>query len=81
MRRYLEEENPDYIAIINNKIYRNPGGNLGGKTRKRGRRNSGSSDSGADTIRIRPNPPPLYGAGSEQKWRTFVNTLDNYWDA
>ncbi len=50
MRRYLKGEDPDFVAIINSKIYRNPGGNLGGKTRKRGRRNSGSSDSGADVI-------------------------------
>ncbi len=32
-------------------------------------------------MRIRPNSPPLYDAGSEQEWRTFVNILDNYWDA
>ncbi len=50
MRRYFEGENPDYITIINGKIYGNPGGNLGGKIRKRGRRSSGSSDSGADVM-------------------------------
>ena len=50
MRRYLKREDPDYITIINNKIYRNPEGNLDNKIRKRGRRNSGSSDSGADII-------------------------------
>src|SRR6266536_3125915 len=60
MRRYLEGEDPDFVAIINGKIYRNPRGNLGGKTRKRGRRNSGFSDSGADIIRIRFNSPSLY---------------------
>ena len=65
MRRYFEGEDPDFVAIINSKIYGNPGGNLGGKTRKRGRRNSGFSDSGTNTIRIRPNPPPLYSTGSE----------------
>ena len=74
MRRYLEGEDPDYVAIIDGKIYRNPGG----KIRKRRRRSSGSSDSGVDTIRIRFNPPSLYSAGSEQEWRIFVNTLDNY---
>ncbi len=78
MRRYLKKEDPDFIAIINNKTYRNPGGNLDSKTRKRGRKNSESSDSGANTIRIRFNPPPLYNTSSEQEWRTFVNILDNY---
>ncbi len=34
IRIYLEGEDPDYIAIINNKTYGNPGG----KTRKRRRR-------------------------------------------
>ena len=81
MRRYLKEEDSDYIAIINNKIYRNPGGNLDDKIRKRERRNSESNDSGADIIRIRFNPPPLYNTGSEQEWRIFVNALDNYQDA
>ena len=76
MRRYLEGEEPDDVVIINNKIY----GNSGGKIRKRRRRSSGSSDSGVDTIRIRFNPPSLYGVGSKQKWRIFVNALDNYWD-
>jgi len=65
MRKYLKGEDPDFVAIINSKIYGNPGGNLGGKIRKRGRRNSESSDSGADVIRIRPNPSPLYNTGSE----------------
>ncbi len=74
MRRYFEREDPDYMTIINSKIYRNPGG----KIRKRRRKSSGSSDSGADTIRIRFNPPPFYGAGSKQEWRIFVNALDNY---
>ncbi len=64
MRRYLKREDPDYIVIINGKIYRN----LGGKIRKRRCRSSGSSDSSADIIRIRFNPPSLYGAGSEQEW-------------
>ena len=77
MRRYLKGENPDYITIINNKIYRNPRG----KIRKRRYRSSESSDSGIDIIRIRFNPPPFYNTSSEQKWRTFVNILDNYWDA
>ena len=77
MRRYLKGEDSDYITIINSKTYRN----LGGKIRKRRYRSFGFSDSGADIIRIKPNPPPLYSAGSEQEWRTFVNTLDNYWDA
>ncbi len=80
MRRYLKK-NPDFIAIINGKIYGNPRGNLGGKIRKRGRRNSGSSNSGANTMRIRFNPPPLYSADSEQEWRIFVNIFDNYQDA
>ena len=74
MRKYLKEKDPDYVAIINNKTYKNPGG----KIRKRRCRNSGSSDSSTNIIRIRPNPPPLYNTDSEQKWRTFVNTLDNY---
>ncbi len=65
------------MAIINNKIYGNPGG----KIRKRRRRSSGFNDSDADIIRIRSNSPPLYSAGSEQEWRIFVNTFDNYWDA
>src|SRR6266536_924911 len=81
MRRYLKEENPDFVTIINNKIYGNPGDNLDNKIRKRRRRNSGSSDSGADVIRIKPNPPPLYSASNKQEERTFVNTLNNYWDA
>ncbi len=50
MRRYLKGKDPDFVAIINDKIYGNPGGNLGGKIRKRRRRNSGSSDSGADIM-------------------------------
>ena len=77
MRRYLEGEDPDYITIINNKTYRNPGG----KIRKKRRRSSGFNYSGINTIRIRPNPPPLYNIDSEQKQRIFVNTLDNYQDA
>ncbi len=74
IRRYLKGEDLDYIVIINSKIYGNPGG----KIRKRRRRSFEFSDSGADVIQIRFNPPPLYSAGSEQEWRTFVNTLDNY---
>ncbi len=46
MRRYLKGENPDYITIINSKIYKNPGG----KIRKRKRRSSGFSDSNTDII-------------------------------
>ncbi len=76
MRRYLEGEDPDYVAIIDGKIYRNPEG----KIRKRRCRSFGSSDSGADVIRIRPNFLFLYGAGNEQEWRIFVNALNNYWD-
>ncbi len=76
MRKYLEGENLDYIAIIHNKIYRN----LGGKIRKRRRKSFGSSDSGVDIIRIKFNSLSLYSAGSEQEQRTFVNILDNYWD-
>ncbi len=64
------------MTIINNKIYRNPGG----KIRKRRCKSFKSSDLGADIIRIRPNPPPLYNINSEQEWRTFVNILDNYQD-
>ncbi len=77
MRRYLKGEDPDYVAIINNKIY----GNSGDKIKKRRRRSSGFSDSGADIMRIRSNPLSLYGADSKQEWRIFVNTFDNYWDA
>ncbi len=77
IRRYLEGEDPDYVIIIDGKIYGNPGG----KIRKRRRRSSGSSDSGVNIIRIRFNFLLLYNTGSEQKWRIFVNTLDNYWDA
>ncbi len=77
IRIYLEGEDPDYVAIINSKIYGNPGG----KIRKRRCRSSGSSDSDTNTIRIRSNPPPLYDINSEQEWRIFVNTFDNYWDA
>ena len=80
MRKYLEEKNPDFITIINSKIYRNSGGNLGGKIRKRRRRSSGFSDSGADIIRIRFNFLSFYNTSSEQEWRIFVNALDNYWD-
>src|SRR6266498_4772698 len=76
MRRYLEGEDPDYVVIIDGKIYRNPGG----KIRKRRCRSFGFSDSGADVMRIRFNSLSLYGVGSEQEWRIFVNTLDNYWD-
>ena len=76
MRRYLEEKDSDYVIIINNKTYGNPGG----KIRKRKHKSSESSDSGANIMRIRPNPPSLYSTDSEQKWRTFVNTLDNYQD-
>ena len=61
MRRYLKEEDPDYVVIINSKTYKN----LEGKIRKRRCRSSESNDSGADVIRIKPNPLSLYGAGSE----------------
>ncbi len=50
IRRYFEGEDPDFVAIIDGKIYRNPGGNLGDKTKKKGRRNSESSDSGANIM-------------------------------
>ncbi len=63
MRRYLEGEDPDYVVIIDGKIY----GNLGGKTKKRRCRSSGSSDSGTDIIRIKSNPLSLYNADSEQE--------------
>ena len=46
IRKYLEEEDPDYVVIINSKIYEN----LEGKIRKKRRRSSGSSDSGMDII-------------------------------
>ena len=46
MRKYFEKKDPDYIAIINDKTYRNPED----KTRKKRRKSSGSSDSGTDTI-------------------------------
>jgi len=46
MGRYLKEEDPDYVVIIDGKIYRN----LGGKIRKRRCRSSGFSDSGADIM-------------------------------
>ncbi len=78
MRKYLKGEDPDFVAIINSKIYGNPGGNLDGKIRKRGRKNSGFSDSDTNIIRIRPNSLLFYSAGSEQEWRIFVNILDNY---
>ena len=74
MRRYLKGEDPDYVTIINGKIYGNPGG----KIRKKRCKSSESSDSDANVIRIRSNPLSFYGAGSEQEWRIFVNTLDNY---
>ncbi len=64
MRRYLEGEDPDYMTIIDSKTYGNPEN----KTRKRRRKNSGSSDSNTDIIRIRFNPPPLYNTGSKQEW-------------
>ncbi len=76
MRRYLKKKNPDYVAIINGKIY----GNLKGKIRKRRCRSSGSNNSNANVMRIRFNPPPFYNAGSEEEQRIFVNVLDNYWD-
>ncbi len=65
MRRYLKGEDPNYITIINNKIYGNPGGNLDSKIRKRRRRSSRSSDSSANIIRIRSNPLSLYDTNSE----------------
>ncbi len=46
MGRYFKGEDPDYMIIINNKIYKNPEG----KIRKRRRKSSGSSDLGTDTI-------------------------------
>ncbi len=76
MRRYFKEKDLDYVVIINSKIYGNPGG----KIRKRRCRSFGFNDSGADIIRIRFNPSPLYDISSEQEWRTFVNTFDNYQD-
>src|SRR6266536_1466172 len=63
IRRYLEGEDPDYVIIINNKIYGNPGG----KIRKRRCKNSGFSDSGTNIIYIRFNPSPLYDIGSEEE--------------
>ncbi len=78
MRRYLKGENPDFVAIINNKIYGNPEGNLDSKIKKKRRKNSGSNDSDINIIRIRFNPLSLYNTNNEQEWRIFVNTLDNY---
>ncbi len=78
IRRYLKEEDPNYIIIIDDKTYGNPRNNLGGKIRKRGRRSFEFSDSGADIMRIRSNPLSLYNADNKQEWRIFVNTLDNY---
>ncbi len=46
MRRYFEEKDPDYITIINNKIYRNSGG----KIKKRRYKGSGFSDLDTDII-------------------------------
>ena len=46
MRRYFEGEDPDYVAIIDGKIY----GNSGDKIRKRRCRSFGFSDSGADVM-------------------------------
>ena len=59
-------------------------GNPEGLQRKRKRNSAGETDASdseenANLLRIRPNPPPLYGATSEQEWRTFVNALNAYW--
>ncbi len=46
MRKYLKGKDSDYMIIINSKIY----GNLEGKIRKRRRKSSEFSDSGANVI-------------------------------
>lgn len=82
LRRYLSEDDPDLSIIVQGEQYGNPENLNQRKRKQRATSNGGGSDSedNANLLRIRPNPPPSYGATNEQEWRTFVNALEAYWD-
>jgi hypothetical protein len=81
LRNYVVGDDPSLSFTIDGKQFGNP--ETLGKSQKRARKGTDEDDSedNANLMRIRPNPPPQYSASSEQEWRTFVNALDNYWDA
>jgi hypothetical protein len=81
LRRYLSGDDPGLSITIQGRQYGNPE-NLNKRKRKRRVPSNGEesdSEDNANLLRIRPNPPPLYRASSEQEWRTFVNALEAYW--
>jgi hypothetical protein len=81
LRNYVLKNDPSLSFTIDRKQFGNP--ETLGKSQKKARKGSDedNSENNANLMRIRPNPPPQYSASSEQEWRTFVNALDNYWDA
>jgi len=81
LRRYLKGDDPSLSITIQGKQYGNPENLRKRKRKQRVTSNGEESDSedNANLLRIRPNPPPLYGASSEQEWRTFVIALNAYW--
>lgn len=76
LRSYLET---GVAVTVGGVHYGNP------EVRRKRKRNDAAetdasdSEDNANLLRIRPNPPPLYGATCEQEWRTFVNALNAYW--
>jgi hypothetical protein len=82
LRRYLKGDDPNLLITIQGKQYGNPESLNKRKRKQKATSNDDASDSedNANLLRIRPNPPPLYGASSEQEWRTFVNALEAYWE-
>jgi hypothetical protein len=81
LRRYLSGDDPSLSITIQGRSYGNPE-NLRKRKRKQKVTSNGEesdSEDNANLLRIRPNPPPLYGASSEQEWRTFVIALNAYW--
>jgi hypothetical protein len=82
LRRYLKGDDPNLLITIEGRQYGNPENLNKRKRKQRPSSNDEESDSedNANLLRIRPNPPPLYGASSEQEWRTFVNALEAYWE-
>ena len=67
------------IITVRGVIYGNPETHRRRKRTKISETDVSDSENNADTLRIRLNPPFLYGATSEQKWRIFINAFNAYW--
>jgi hypothetical protein len=69
LRRYLSDDDPSLSITIQNENYGNPENLNKRKRKQRATSNGEESDSkdNANLLRIKPNPPLLYGATSEQK--------------